>query len=463
MNQSPFERDGQIDKPGIVGARWWQKSLVDAPASPSRRSALGTTLALSLGLAGMGACVAITAASSGDGGSGSSGGDDTKTEPKDALTMQKEYGWNFGAHADPVTFDGAKLSPFYESALATLNEDLKPGNADYSPYYSPTLFQSPSAMPTKTAAGDPPAGFKPLKDVVQPISTPQMDDAYARGRALAGLLTEGGGKDVAVIVDLPGPEAVAFAAGMAGFYDPVFLFENWPHPRGVVKAHLTLGAALYYQPLFAKRKKLTSDAPPVFVLDRNRLTPYTDENNQFDNRFVAKLPSAASLKTLKLKRVLYITPYDYDDKELDDVNDDLVAYDAAGLDVRMLGASSLKRGPGKSAFTTPDESEPPPAYYYGSESSHGAFYGDYLWFSKTSTKPSTFSAANAKKFKPQPRPTSFSTGTKPTSPASGPTKPRPLSFATVAVVVIATTGIIQGAKLSRSGSWNRAGGGGYGG
>src|SRR5271170_5569626 len=72
-----------------------------------------------------------------------------------------------------------------------------------------------------------------------------------------------------VVVDLPGPEAVAFAAGAASAFDPVFALDNWPHPRGVVPAHQTLAAAAYCQPLFARRAS-GSAAPrwPLLVLDR---------------------------------------------------------------------------------------------------------------------------------------------------------------------------------------------------
>jgi hypothetical protein len=39
------------------------------------------------------------------------------------------------------------------------------------------------------------------------------------------------------------------------------------------------------------------------------------------------------------------------------------------------------------------------------------------------------------------------------------TKPRPTTFGTVPVVIAVGTGVILGARYSRSGSWNRASGG----
>ena len=62
---------------------------------------------------------------------------------------------------------------------------------------------------------------------MQPIFTPAMDAAYARGKSLASLfasLAEQAARPrprrPRVVVDLPGPEAVAFAAGAAAVFDP---------------------------------------------------------------------------------------------------------------------------------------------------------------------------------------------------------------------------------------------------
>jgi hypothetical protein len=130
---------------------------------------------------------------------------------------------------------------------------------------------------------------------------------------------------------------VAAAAGLAGDLEPVFLFDNWPHPKGVVPSHLTLGAAMFYARLFfTARTRRPKDAPPVFVLDANRLAPYTDEANQFDNRYVVKLPSTERLKSLGIKRVLYVRPDAASLQDLDDVNLDLVAYKEGGVELKEV-------------------------------------------------------------------------------------------------------------------------------
>ncbi len=443
MSDTPFERDGHLDKPAIVGARWWQRGLAESAANPvNRRQAMSTAVVLGVALAGLGGILALVAASNDD---------DWKTEPKDALQMQRDYGWNFGSHSDPLVFDGVSYQAYDASAIDRMVDDLEPKNPAHRPFWSPTLFQAPTAMPTKSAPGDPVTGFQPLKAALKPISTPKTEEAFGRGKALARIL-ERVRDEVVVVVDLPGPEAVAFAAGMSEAFDPVFLFENWPHPLGVVKAHLALASAVYFQPLFAKTAKARSkSAPPVLVLDRDRLAPYVDDGKQFDNRWIARLPSAAALQKLGAKRVLYVVPFDNTTSETDDLVDDFVAWDAAGLDVRMMSATALAKPAGGAEW-----------FYGGEPDTDLGFWVDYAWWPDAqppAKKAPVFGAA--KTYRPKPRATPYSSGS--TSPTASAAKPKPAGFGTVPVVVLAATGVIQGAKHSRSGSWNRTGSSGWGG
>jgi hypothetical protein len=257
-----------------------------------------------------------------------------------------------------------------------------------------------------------------------------------------------------VIVDLPGPEAVAFAAGAAGVLDPVFLFDNWPHPRGVVPAHLTLAAAAYYQPLFARRKA-PSGAAPLFVLDHARLSPYVDDASQFDNRHVARLPSATQMKALGAQHILHVVPSGSSALEMDDLNDDFVLYAKAGIEVRLAGADIFSQDPGASTETAADEDDRVPRFYYGGRtSSHLWFWTDYPWIKPPSSRPppqAPFTARPGKDYIVRGRTTPFSTG----SPAAGSARPRPTGFGSVPVVIAVATGAVLGAKLSRSGSWLR--------
>lgn len=462
MTDNPFERDGSVDTPGLIGARWWQKQLVTAePDAVTRRSALRTVLIVGAALGGLGLIIGL-ATKDKDEGPGDQGPLPTPT-PKPMLAVQQEYGWNFGARAQALTFDGLATTVFDPTTVKTLVDDATPANARYLPFWSPTLFQSATATPTKTAEADGPDPFHPLQDVLQPVHNVAMDSAFARGRALALALAKV--PDVAVIVDLPGPEAVAFAAGMAGLFDWVFAFENWPHPRGVVPSHHTLAAALYYQPLFRRKRAEATGKPPVIVLDRARLTDYVSEATQFDNRWTAKLPLTANLDALKIKRVLYVTPQETDTTEMDDVNDDVIAWAAGGIDVRMVGATSFAPCLSKSVAMPSDDVTTEPFCYGGSVDTDAQFLIDYPWV-ENAPKPKSPRTilGGARVWRPKPRVSTYSAGKVTTAAA----KPRPTNFGTVPVMIAVGTGAYLGWRYhTRNGSWNRApvyggGGGGFG-
>ena len=100
-NDPPFQRDQFIDKPGIVGARWWHQGLRQSDPV-ARRTALKVLLAVGGIAVGVGAIVAID----------DCGSSDTKTEMRTSLDMQQTYGWNFGATSESLTFDGKSTLPF---------------------------------------------------------------------------------------------------------------------------------------------------------------------------------------------------------------------------------------------------------------------------------------------------------------------------------------------------------------
>jgi hypothetical protein len=482
MNQAPFQKNAEVDKPGIVGARWWHAALADKGAQMVRRDAIRNILIVGGVLAGLGTMLAFCGIAASSSSGSSSIPDDAQEQRKTALEMQKAHGWSFGAVGESLVFDGTTTTPFDRAALATLPSALQPARGDLLPYYVRTLFEASYATPTNltTLAPEEQAGFQPLANVMQPIKTAAMDTAYARGKSLASIfaaLNDSGGSasdaKAGVVVDLAGPEAIAFAAGAADVFDPVFLFDNWPHPRGVVRSHETLAAAAYYQPLFAKARTATTKKPPMFVVDRRRLSSYTDDATQFDNRYVAKLPvPGSSLKALGVDRLLYVVPTTADVvNESDDLNDDFVVYQKDGIEVRPIaGDAFVSTGseagtglpPGGKPGNTSDQqlSDSGFTYYGGSPSSHHSFFLVHPWVTRpprpATAKPPTTVAAS---YTPRTRTTPYSSGTGTTTTTT--TRPRPTNFGTVPVLVAAGTGVVLGARYSRSGSWNRSGGGGW--
>src|SRR5262245_21741229 len=152
------------------------------------------------------------------------------------------------------------------------------------------------------------------------------------------------GAETFFIADLPGPEAVAFGAAMAGWADVMPGFENWPHPYGVVRSHDTLAALLYYAASVQEQKKqLPESAPGLLLLDSQRLAAYTDADDQFDNRYMATVPSATALQQRGVKNIMYIVPSREQKEESDDLNDDFVAYKDAKLKVVLFPLNDFQK------------------------------------------------------------------------------------------------------------------------
>ena len=464
----PFKRDEFLDKPGIVGARWWHEGL--AQSDPAGRRTALKALLVGGGLLAVSVLVSKSCTSE----------PDTTTVSRNSLEMQKEYGWSFGAAAESLTFDGTTLQPYDPALASRLATDLAPTQASLRPYFIPTLLQSIGAAPRSVIPGDPPV--IPLLAAVHPIATSGMASAYRRGLALASLFKVGV-PGVAVVVDLPGPESIAFAAGASSVFEPVLAIDNWPHPRGVVPAHLTLAAALFYQPRFTRTATARQAAstvssvvppPPMFVLDRSRLTPYTDEIKQFDNRHLARLPPTTMLTALGITHILYVVPTDADIPELNDLNSPFVSSLGAGITVKIVASTAWSPEPvapppfdtshptpaagsdaamAKLLDTMSDElakSLVAPYFYGGSAATNDAFWVDYPWVTPPRTGPRAASVSTrGRDYVPMPR----------IIPQPGNEPGAVPGFGMVRVVVAASTGAILGAVISRSGSWNRSSGG----
>jgi hypothetical protein len=428
----PFRVDEVYNEPALVGARWWQDQLlVAAPTDVNRRAVLRGAVFAAAGITvvtGIGIFAAFS--------------DDDEVKESDSLAAQKQYGWSFGSETEPLQFGAAGGGSFDAAALKRLATELAPAQARYQPLYVATLFQSLAAQPAATPA----APVTPLASVLRSYNTQDMVTAQQRGQALASLF-EGAPAGRAVIVDLPGPDAVAFAAGVAHRLEPVFLFDNWPHPRGVVPAHLTLAAAATKAPdLRQAAARRPANAPPAFILDRNRLAPYSDASDRFDNRYLARTPSLASLRALGINQLIYVLPTG-ELTESDDLVDDFVYYAEHGIDVKTVAGSDFRRDPagGDAGY-----------YYGGSPTTHYGFWFRYGW--GTSTRPFRVptNVSSGYAYRPARRLTIFTSTTR-----VGGVRGRPAGFGRVgAVVASGRGGRVTGARFGRSGSFGRGGRGG---
>ena len=396
-------------------------------------------------------------------------GDDDSEINYDSLELQKKEGWNVGSNNRSLLYAGGLTSlDSRQKAWVAFDPNYlisiyQPGDAAWQPFFVPTLLQSLS-QPT-------------LNSQIRQIMTPAMSNAYGRGEGLRNLLSQTWNtRQTLIVADLPGPDAVALGASMADTVHLVPVFDNWPHPLGVVRSHETLGAMIYFaNEIEEKKSALKDESPVMLMLDSSRLTPYTNEDSQFDNRYLAKLPPSAQLKERGINQIIYLVRDQFQTRELDDINDDLVAWQKNGIDVRMLRLSDFKPVDEPEAGQRAGGSSPVVHrhyYYGGSPLSHWWFYSHYAYQTprsvvvggsgapRTLPRPASAPAFQPPSYRPVTRPTIFNASR--IGGTSGVGKTKPSGFGRTSVRV-SSSGRITGTRIGRSGSYGRSGGGWFGG
>lgn len=431
-----------------VKTSWWKEMLTRREAN-SRIAKLGTTAFL---IASAGITV----------GCGSDEEEEGLDVDREAIDLQKSEGWNVGSSDRQLAYKNrsatdSKGSMDWSSYLdpATLLKAYQPKNANWQPYVVPTLVQS--------------LGQTSLRGQVQPVHSKSMAEAYSRGLGMREILSKSKNSDsTMVVVDLPGPEAVAYAAALADVADPVITFDNWPHPLGVVPSHETLGALLYYAgEIGEKAAQRPANAPAVLVLDSNRLAAYSDADSQFDNRYMAKIPTADKLSALKVTNVLYAVPDQSRTAEMDDINEDFALYKDKGVNVAMVALSDFKPDPNappvtadtaKLAGTNAGNVVQHSTYYYGG----GAMFAPWFFYHYPLFMPRYSLPAQSRlpatslrgsTYTPSRRPTMFSGRT--VGGGSGIGRQRPSGFGKVSTRV-GSDGRTTGVRSGRSGSFGRS-------
>ncbi len=354
-----FRRQVFITRDDLLAARWWHEDMqasVSGGWDVDRRKALKGLFVL--GGVAVGAVVVGKALQ----------GQRGRAVSMDALELQMREGWAVGANGRQFTIAPSSMTDSqggrsWTERLPALADDLAPGQR-LEPFYVPTLF---SVLKNPRGAG--------VTSQLLPMNTGSMGSAYMAGQALATLFTsnEDDWKSTALILDMPGPESVAAAAGVSRVFAPVFLFDNWPHPLGVVPSHEVLAAALYHRPDFlAARAQRDPAAGPAFVLDSRRLAPYRDQSDRFDNRYVARVPSAEALARLGVRRVMLVTHVPMAHEE-DDLNDDLVELGKQNIPVKMIALSDFSP---VSPEALRSQNLPPAGHTYF----YGGHPGGFIWF-----------------------------------------------------------------------------------
>lgn len=420
-----------MKKKEAIGADWWRDRITRRDAN--KRLGKAGALAALMSMVGLGGC------------------DSETVVETDALDLQQAQGWNFGTDrtlnfpdASAVDSTGSVGWSAFLDPVALLRA-YQPRNARYQPYVVPTLVQSLSQSS--------------LRSQVRPMVSEAMKEAYARGLGLKDILARSQNSETVIwYCDLPGPESIALAAALAGIVEPVLTFDNWPHPLGVVPSHHTLGALVYYAQEMQNGAATRPDrAPALLLLDSRRLNAYSDASDAFDNRYVARVPTAENLQTLGVSGVLYAVASEYQKNELDDLNDDFALYREKGLTVSMIPLNHFMKPAPTSATvdTAATTGAGQTAYYYGGGPSLWPwFFMHYAMMSSYRPFPTGYDRTRPPvqrpNYTPVRRPTVFSS--RRVGGAAGIGKQKPSGFGRVSTSVSRS----GGATRMRSGSFGRS-------
>ncbi|MEY3283487.1 MAG: hypothetical protein ACK5RR_03100 [Acidobacteriota bacterium] len=392
-------------------------------------------------------------------------GDDEVT--LDSLELQKREGWSVGASERPLIYPAGAVavdsrqkgwSGYDPSYLISVYQPVSP---TWQPFFVPTLLQSLN-QPT-------------LSSQIRLFHRGEIAEVYRRAGGLRELIAQTpDAAQTLLVADLPGPMAVAVGAALADKAILVPGFDNWPHPLGVVPSHETLGSMIYYaREIEEKRQQVGEKAPVVLLLDSRRLNEYTDNDNQFDNRWLARVPPVNELKQRGIAKVIYLVEDKKQTTELDDLNETFVDWQSQGLEVRMLPLSDFQ-------LASPSESRlaggtGAPHYYYGGSSlAHWLFFTHFAmsapsrmaplqggngFMTRPSLNPASLSSPSGfqpASYRPVSRPTVFASAG--VGQTAGVGRIRPSGFGRTSVRV-SSNGTITGTRPGRSGSYGRSGGG----
>lgn len=115
-----------------------------------------------------------------------------------------------------------------------------------------------------------------------------------------------------IMADLPGPPVVALGAALGAMgCDLVCTFNNWPHPKGVLKVENTLAALLRYASwLGEKRIAYPTPGPVVWLCDADRISARPGIPGDFDNRYYIEdgiIPGPHFLRAQGISKIIYIS------------------------------------------------------------------------------------------------------------------------------------------------------------
>jgi hypothetical protein len=178
-----------------------------------------------------------------------------------------------------------------------------------------------------------------------------------------------------LIIDLPGPRSVALGASLAlSGCDLVCTFNNWPHPKGVLRAQDTLGALLRYAGwLRDERVASPTPGPVAWLCDMGRMGQRIGAPGDFDNRYYLEeslFPGPKYLREQGISRVVLV-----DERPTlmnTDVAVQLFAYQKEGIEILRCIADINGKMWDPRPFKVPQASFSPQGFYRSSAGGFGS-------------------------------------------------------------------------------------------
>jgi len=147
----------------------------------------------------------------------------------------------------------------------------------------------------------------------------------------------GANNDIMIILDLPCQDGVEEGLSLAqnAGYRPVPLYNgvNGPNNSNMIVDVRDIVSALYKGADILSELNLSPDAPPVFLLDSNRMKGRGKEKGKYDNRwciFPQDMPSGSFVLKQGIKKIIMRT---HDNKIQDDLSHILCRYQEQGIKI----------------------------------------------------------------------------------------------------------------------------------
>jgi len=172
------------------------------------------------------------------------------------------------------------------------------------------------------------------------LEIPKIDDVFDTNPG-----NEGNDADTMIILDLPGTNGVEEGLALAKTgYRPVPLYNgvNGPYEEAMIVNVRDIVSALYQGADMLNSLNLKKDAPPVFLLDSNRMKGRGKERGKYDNRwciFPQDMPSAAFLLKQGIKKIIIRSN---DIRIQNDLAHILYRYHQNGIKIYLSAGDGLK-------------------------------------------------------------------------------------------------------------------------